>query len=276
MQKQTPKWLDLFLTAFGPSGLVALAWWAGAFHAQRIRELQLTYPILNITGNAGVGKSTLVANLWKLVGSSDAENRNLHTCSMGALLAILARAVNRPVVLEENRFGHDGYDWNSLSECYSGGTIARRTSDPVVAGVRFQGALAFVGGELETINRRIVNIHLKWQPRTADNNRAIQALYDLHIGDFSEFLVKVQENREQLMYRLGHVGAYVQSLQDETDNGLTPDAARNHAQLRVLVDFLADLFPMADDRNAQHDAHALISDMAWSHIAMAKAVPNHY
>ncbi|QIE87012.1 hypothetical protein [Pseudomonas nitroreducens] len=276
MQKQTPKWLELFITAFGPSGLVALAWWAGAFHAQRIRELQLTYPILNITGNAGVGKSTLVANLWKLVGSSDAENRSLSTCSMGALLAILARAVNRPVVLEEGHSGHDGYDWNALSECYSGGAIARRTSDPVVAGVRFQGALAFVGGELETINRRIVNIHLHWQPRTADKSQAIQALYDLHIGDFSEFLVKVQESREQLMYRLGHVGAYVQSMQAETNNGLPADAARNHAQLRVLVDFLSDLFPMADDRKAQHDAHCLISDMAWSHVAMAHAAPTHY
>lgn len=276
MQKQTPKWLDLFLTAFGAPGLVALAWWAGAFHAQRIRELQLTYPILNITGNAGVGKSTLVANLWKLVGSSDAENRNLSTCSMGALLAILARAINRPVVLEEDGFGHDGYDWKALSDCYFGGTIAQRGSNPAAAGVRFQGALAFVGGELETINNRIVNIHLQWKPRTADKNQAIQALYDLHISDFSEFLAKVQKNREQLMYRLGHVGAYVESLQVETDDRLSPNAARNHAQLRALVDLLADLFPMADDRNAQHDAHCLIIDMAWSHVPMATAAPTHY
>lgn len=266
MQKQTPKWLDLFLTAFGPSGLVALAWWAGAFHAQRIRELQLTYPILNITGNAGVGKSTLVANLWKLVGSSDAENRNLSTCSMGALLAILARTVNRPVVLEEDRFGHDGYDWNSLSECYSGGTIARRTSDPVVAGVRFQGALAFVGGELETINRRIVNIHLQWQPRTADNNRAIQALYDLHLGDFTEFLTTVQESREQVAFRLGHVGAYVDSLKEDTENDISDDVARNHAQLRALLDLLADLFPIP--ANALHEAHCLVSEMAWTHVTL--------
>lgn len=273
MQKQTPKWLDLFLTAFGAPGLVALAWWAGAFHAQRIRELQLTYPILQITGNAGVGKSTLVANLWKLVGSSDAENRDLSTCSMGALLAILARAVNRPVVLEEYSYGHDGYDWNALSECYSGGTIARRTYDTSVAGVQFQGALAFVGAEVEVLNPRIVNIHLQRQQRTADHHRAIQALYDLHIGDFGDFLTTVQGNREQLLYRLGHVGAYVQSLQEETDNGLPPCPARNHAQLRTLVDLLADLFPMNDDRNAQHAAHCLISDMAWRHVPMAKAAP---
>ena len=42
--QQTPQWLELFTTAFGAKGLVALAWWAGAYHAERIRNLQGTYP----------------------------------------------------------------------------------------------------------------------------------------------------------------------------------------------------------------------------------------
>ena len=119
MQKQTPKWLDLFLTAFGPSGLVALAWWAGAFHAQRIREWQTTYPILQITGAAAVGKSTLVSNLWKLVGTPEPDHISVNTCSMGSLLAILARAVNRPVVIEESGRPDDCFDWAALRECYA-------------------------------------------------------------------------------------------------------------------------------------------------------------
>lgn len=274
MQKQTPKWLDLFLTAFGAPGLVALAWWAGAFHAQRIRELQNTYPILQITGGAGVGKSTLVGSLWKLVGSSDAENRNLSTCSMGALLAILARAVNRPVVLEEDGYGHDGYNWTTLSECYSGGALPRRVSHEVLEGVNFQGALAFVGGDSEVLNQRIVNIHLQRQQRTAAHHQAIQALYDLHFGDFGDFLTTVQGNREQLVYRLGHVGAYVDSLHDETDYGLDSNTARNHAQLRCLVDLLDDLFPIPGC--ARDEAHSLISDMAWIHVPMSKAAPTNF
>lgn len=266
MQNQTPKWLDLFLTAFGPSGLVALAWWAGAFHAQRIREWQTSYPILQITGPAAVGKSTLVANLWKLAGSSDQENRTLSTCTMGALLAILARTVNRPVVLEESGYGEVGYDWKALSECYTGGAVVRRVGDHTLEGFTFKGALAFVGCEQQVLNQRIVNLHLLPQPHSEAHHKAVQALYDLHLGDFTEFLATVQDNREQVAYRLGHVSAYVDSLKEDTENDISDDVARNHAQLRALLDLLADLFPIPD--SPLHDAHCLVSEMAWTHVTL--------
>ncbi|WP_017519596.1 hypothetical protein ACQCLI_07195 [Pseudomonas nitroreducens] len=264
MQKQTPKWLDLFITAFGPSGLVALAWWAGAFHAQRIREWQTSYPILEITGMAAVGKSTLVNNLWKLAGSTDSETKTLSTCSMGALLAILARTVNRPVVLEEIGYGEVGYDWNALSQCYTGGAVVRRVGDHTLEGFTFKGALAFVGCEQQVLNQRIVNLHLLPQPRTDAHHKAVQALYDLHLGDFTDFLTTVQANREQVAYRLGHVGAYVDSLKEDTENDISDTVARNHAQLRVLLDLLADLYAIPE--RAIHEAHALVSDMAWDHV----------
>lgn len=260
---QTPKWLDLFITAFGTQGLIALAWWAGAFHAQRIRELQATYPILQITGGAGVGKSTLVANLWKMAGS-EGESRNAVTCSMGALLAFLARAVNRPVVLEEGGRDGDGFDWKTLRECYDGSRIQYRgTNFGQPQQMRFQGALAFVGGETEVLNSRIVNIHLARQPRTDGHRSAVDALHDLQITEMAQFVEAVQANREQVVYRLGHVPYYAESLREETAPGLNHDTARNHAQLRALLDLLADLFPIPAD--ALHHAHTEVCGMAWVH-----------
>ncbi|MCV6429395.1 MULTISPECIES: hypothetical protein [Pseudomonas] len=266
MQKQTPKWLDLFLTAFGPSGLVALAWWAGAFHAQRIREWQTSYPILQITGEAAAGKSTLVSNLWKLVGTPEPDHISVNTCSMGTLLAILARAVNRPVVIEESGRPDDCFDWAALRECYAGGAVLRRIGDHTLEGFDFKGALAFVGGYDQVLNQRIVNIHLLRQPRTDAHLNAVQALYDLHLGDFTEFLATVQESREQVAYRLGHVRAYVDSLKEDTENDIRDDVARNHAQLRALLDLLADLFPIP--AKALHEAHCLVSEMAWTHVTL--------
>lgn len=262
---QTPKWLDLFITAFGTQGLIALAWWAGAFHAQRIRELQATYPILQITGGPGVGKSTLVANLWKLAGS-EGESRNAETCSMGALLAFLARAVNRPVVLEESSRDSDGdcFDWNTLRECYAGQPISIKRAGQPVNAMTFQGALAFVGGYDEVLNSRIVNIHLARQPRTDSHRSAVDALHDLQITEMAQFVDAVRANREQVVYRLGHVPAYVESLREEMEPaGLNHDTARNHAQLRALLDLLADLFPIPAD--ALHHAHTEVCGMAWVH-----------
>lgn len=261
---QTPKWLDLFITAFGTQGLIALAWWAGAFHAQRIRELQATYPILQITGDAGVGKSTLVANLWKLAGSSEGdENLYADTCSMGALLAILVRTVNRPVVLEECPYYESSFDWESLRECYTGGAIVRRIGTEAIEGARFGGALAYVGGETEVLNSRIVNIHLQRQPRTDSHRSAVDALHDLQITDMCKFIEAVRMNREQVVYRLGHVPYYAESLREETAPGLNHDTARNHAQLRALLDLLADLFPIPAD--VLHHAHTEVCGMAWVH-----------
>ena len=263
MHNQTPKWLTPFITAFGAQGLVALAWWAGAFHAQRIRELQATYPILQITGGAGVGKSTLVANLWKLAGSSADENRRASTCSMGALLAFLARAVNRPVVLEDTDREADNFDWKTLRECYDSSPIAIRRSEQPVNALTFQGALAFVGGETEVINRRIVNIHLVRGAHTDAHREAMQALNGLLLADMVQFVETVHSNREQVVYRLGHVAAYVDGLQWDMDGGLNDDAARNHAQLRALLDLLGDLFHIEGD--ALQQAHSQVSEMAWQH-----------
>lgn len=268
---QTPKWLDLFITAFGTQGLIALAWWAGAFHAQRIRELQATYPILQITGGAGVGKSTLVANLWKMAGS-EGESRNADSCSMGALLAILVRTVNRPVVLEETGRGDERFDWTALRECYTGGAIVRHIGTEAIEGARFGGALAFVGGETEVLNSRIVNIHLQRQPRTDGHRSAVDALHDLQITDMCKFIEAVRMNREQVVYRLGHVPYYAESLREETAPGLNHDTAGNHAQLRALLDLLADLFPIPAD--ALHHAHTEVCGMAWVHAdTKAKETP---
>ncbi|MDF0732345.1 hypothetical protein P0Y43_16665 [Pseudomonas entomophila] len=260
MQNNTPKWLDLYITAFGAPGLVALAWWAGAFHAQRIRELQETYPILQITGGAGVGKSTLVANLWKLAGSSESEIRSASTCGMGALLAFMARAVNRPVVLEECDRA-DQFDWNLLKHCYDGKPIAYRGMGQPLGRMVFQGALAYVGGEFEVLNPRVVNIHLERQPTGEGAREAVQALYELQLKDLAQFLNTVRDNREQVIYRLGHVEAYTDDLQAES--GMKRAAARNHAQLRALLNLLGDLFCIPDCPLTK--AQVLVREMAFVH-----------
>lgn len=261
---QTPKWLDLFITAFGTQGLIALAWWAGAFHAQRIRELQATYPILQITGGAGVGKSTLVANLMKMAGS-EVDCLNADRCTMSALLSFLARAVNRPVVLEESEHGNQSLDLGHLKSCYHGGTIGVRgtVGQPESHNLVFEGALAFVGCEFEVINSRIVNIHLQRLSHTDSHRAAVDALHALQITEMAQFVEAVRANREQVIYRLGHVPAYAESLRKETAPGLDHGTARNHAQLRALLDLLADLFLIPAD--VLHHAHTEVCGMAWVH-----------
>lgn len=264
MHKQTPNWLTQFLIAFGAPGLVALAWWAGAFHAQRIRELQATYPILQITGPAGSGKTTLVSSLWGLGGSAPASYSH-STCSMGALLAFLARAVNRPVVIEEGDYDADQFDWKALRNCYDGSPISTIGSGIPAESMRFQGALAFVGLEHEVMNARIVNVHLQRPQLSEAHHQAVQALNELHVGNFTDFVETVRANTVRVAYRLGHVAAYAHSMKEDMGH-LASDIARNHAQLRALLDLLDDLFQVPDE--ALHQGHCFVNDMAWRHAGM--------
>lgn len=89
MHKQTPEWIDLFHTCFGPKGLVALAWWLGAMHAKRIRDLQGSYPFLLVDGDTGVGQDSLIATLWRLTGQPNAQNVTPETHTKTALMVRL-------------------------------------------------------------------------------------------------------------------------------------------------------------------------------------------
>ncbi|MCV5398020.1 hypothetical protein OFN24_31885, partial [Escherichia coli] len=64
----TTGWVDDIWTAFGEKGYVALAFWLGSLFAEQIRERDKSFPFLEIVGEPGTGKSTLIEFLWKLAG----------------------------------------------------------------------------------------------------------------------------------------------------------------------------------------------------------------
>lgn len=54
-------------------GTVVLVWWLACLHAEQIRQLQKTLCFLELVGEGGSGKSTLIEFLWKLVGRIEYE-----------------------------------------------------------------------------------------------------------------------------------------------------------------------------------------------------------
>ncbi|HDO8352104.1 TPA: bifunctional DNA primase/helicase, partial [Salmonella enterica subsp. enterica serovar Concord] len=69
----TTGWIDDIWTAFGEKGYVALAFWLGSLFAEQIRERDKSFPFLEIVGEPGTGKSTLIEFLWKLAGREEYE-----------------------------------------------------------------------------------------------------------------------------------------------------------------------------------------------------------
>ncbi|PZW46411.1 hypothetical protein [Pseudomonas sp. URMO17WK12:I2] len=269
--QQTPQWLELFTTAFGAKGLVALAWWAGAYHAERIRNLQGTYPILHLQGGAGSGKSTLVSNLWRLSGEPE-DTIFQANATFAALISNLAKAVNRPVVVDESERPTPAYE-PTFEACYQAGTVLRRWAvmgEPESREVSFRGALAVVGGNHPVLRSRSIALDLDHSAHTADNQAAVKALYALHISDLSEFLTKVQQHQDMAVFCMGKAEALAFELADQVGIDLNIRDARNHAQLIALLDFLDTLFNVP--ATALESAKAEVRRMAWQTVGRTRGL----
>lgn len=266
MQKQNPQWLDLFITAFGAKGLVALAWWLGSLHAERIRAARGSFPILHITGGAGAGASSLTGVLWWLLGESDGQVIYAASTTRMAMHHMLFNPIDWPVVLEDTwtRNEQTDFDWEAIKSCYSGTTMARLTSrDAVLRETRFQGALVIVGGiNSDALHQRTVQIALDRATHTEQTRNAILALSQLPLNELATFKTAAKRHRAKLLNRLQQsTPAYIEALLDDTNHSLMQLDTHNHAQLRALIDALQDLYPITPEQ--AQAAHAQVHDMAW-------------
>lgn len=263
MQKQTPKWLEHFITAFGPKGLVAMAWWLGAMHAKLIRELQQSFPFLHVDGGVAVGKSTLLATLWRLTGTPEAQFVSPRNCSRTALARSLFSPSGLPVVLEQSE-GEPSFDWDILKPLFNNCTSASlsRGVDPATSGITYDSAVAVVGwvGEAAAFASRVIHLWLEPLCLTPDRVAARQALQGHCANEFAGS----HQQRDLVTYYLGKTGAYIDGLRDDMGETLDARAALNHAQLLSLLDALADLYGLPD--KAHVDARSEVWNMAWRRV----------
>lgn len=121
----TTGWIDDIWTAFGEKGYVALAFWLGSLFAEQIRERDKSFPFLEIVGEPGTGKSTLIEFLWKLAGREEYEGFDPSKSTAAARGRNFAQVSNLPVVLIEGDRTTDNakqraFDWDELKSLYNG------------------------------------------------------------------------------------------------------------------------------------------------------------
>ena len=99
-----PSWFSDFFAVHHLNGLAALSWWTATLFVQQIRTKQESWPFLELTGDAGAGKSSLLRFLWRLVGRSNYEGikPNSDGASAIGLTRALSQVSNLPVVLIES------------------------------------------------------------------------------------------------------------------------------------------------------------------------------
>lgn len=248
-------WVRLLWQAFGAKGVIALSYWLGTLFAEQLRAVQQSLFFLEIVGEPGAGKTTLITFLWKLLGR-DYEGFDPSKATSAGRLRTFTQVSNLPIVLIEsdresvgNKAPHvRSFDWDELKDAYNGNPIrttgvktgGNETYDPP-----FRASIVISQNNpvqaSQAVMERICHLTFDTVGFTPESYEAAKALERLEIEQVSGFILAA----------LRREGEIVQHLTDAMDGHMRhllaldgiakPRIAKNHAQLMAMADALGRL-----------------------------------
>jgi hypothetical protein len=253
-------WLEQLWDCFSEKGVIALAFWFGALFAEQIRAEHKSFPFLEIVGEAGAGKSTLIEFLWKLLGRRDYEGFDPSKSSLAARARNFAQVSGMPVVLIEGDRSDDtakarAFDWDELKTAYNGRSVratgvkngGNETREPPFRGAIVISQNAQVSAS-DAVLQRIVHLHFDRGGQTQASKRSAEVLERLPVDEVSSFMLAAVVRETQVLDVVKQATPrYEAELMARADIG-SPRIAKNHAQLMALVDALSTIVPLGEER----------------------------
>ncbi len=241
---------DDFWAAYGPRGFVAMAWWLGAQHAQRIREEQGSFPLLHITGGAGCGKTVLLEYLKKLQGDGLYSTCAKEDALCNTRQRVIA-AFSRKVLIYEVRDASNSFDWRELLQMYTGGTCSLRAPHSPAQQITFSGALAICSRTMpiQALENRVIPIELLGFDSSTRLRDSVYRLSQLEASQ-AECFARLADEYEQEMFEIFNRGAlaYRAAIQNDNVDTINFYQARNYGQLMSLVDCLCLLLNLPNEQ----------------------------
>ncbi|MEN3968671.1 toprim domain-containing protein [Acinetobacter sp. BWR-L5] len=302
----TDAWVKDLLDAYDVRGMVALTAFFGSLFAQQIRSIHKSFPFIELVGEPGTGKSTLLSFLWKLFGRSNYEGIDPSKSSISGLLRTFRQVSNLPVVLlESDREGDKGtvkqFDWNALKTLYDNGSLGAKgvknggneTYEPPFMGTLVISQNAEIVST-EAVMGRIVQYKFTKEQMSKKGLYASRNLERYEQSQISQFILLCIEKENAVLesYRLG-MERYDEILHQEKYNVKSSRVIHNHAQLLALFDALCthvlkdlipndiqqkvrdELFGMAQNRDKVLKSDPIIVQNFWNTVEeMEDAIKN--
>lgn len=267
------EWVSLLWQCYQYKGIAALAFWLGSLFAEQIREKHGSYPFIELVGEPGAGKSTLIEFLWRLMGRSDYEGFDPSKSTMAARARNFSQVSNLPVVLiegdrnEEDRNKQKGFDWDELKPLYNGRSVYSRgvknngnqTYEPPFRGALVISQNANVNAS-DAIMQRICHIGFDLASHTPESKRAADDLGQIGVEALSGFLVKATLAEKAILASFEERLPFHEKRLLKVQGVRNLRIVKNHAMISALVDALSHVVHIG---NAERDlTHSFIEDMA--------------
>lgn len=258
-------WINHLWSAFGAKGYIALAYWFGSLFAEQIREEQKSWPFLEIVGEPGAGKSTLIQFLWKLFGR-DYEGFDPSKSTSAGRLRTFTQVSNLPIVLiESDRETKTGgqahvkaFDWDELKDAYNGNSIrttgvktgGNETYDPP-----FRASIVISQNNQvqasQPIMERICHMTFDTRGFTPASYESAKALEKVAIEGVSGFILEALKRETEVMAEMVPLTEQHTKALLATDGIHKPRIAKNHAQLLAMAQLMRRVVRISDQQMEQ-------------------------
>lgn len=271
--EQSIEWLSDIILGWGAKGIITLIGFTGSLLAQQIRKRQKSYPFLEIVGEPGTGKSTLLSFFWRLIGRDSYEGIDPNKTTKAGRLRSLSQTSNMPsVFIESDRDGagvnrNSQFDWDELKNLYDGGTIGTRgvkTGGNEVYEPPFRGTIVIsqnlpvVGSQ--AIMSRICHLYLTTESQTPESEAAARRIESMQTENVSHFLSDILKLESKILDTFFDVKMSKENWLKK-EGIQTFRVAHCHAQLLALFEAMkTHLFPNL--RSLEDDIYKEIFAMA--------------